>query len=356
MSIEIIAILIILLVALTLYTVLGGADFGAGVWEFNTAFRASDRERDLLYHAIGPVWETNHVWLIFVMVILFGAFPPAFASLNQALFVPLLLALVGIVFRGAAYAFRSQLKSDPDRARQTRRWVALFGFASVLAPLFLGASVGAIASGQLVFDVDGNYQGNYLTGWINPLSVFIGFFTVGLCAYSTATYMIREAQFEQRDQSTNKHLKSEILNTEISIGDLVELWRKRAFLTGIGMGILAMLGLALVATRYPELWQGLLHRGWPFILISIAAGTYSLWAIQRRVINGAVIGVSLTCASVVLGWGCAQYPFLLPDVWSAEQAASPTNVLRIILISIGVGAVFLVPALYLLFRIFKSDQ
>ena len=193
-SLEIIAILIILLIALTLYAVLGGADFGAGIWEFNTAFRASERERNLLYHAIGPVWETNHVWLIFVLVILFGAFPPAFASINQALFVPLLLALVGIVFRGAAYAFRSQLKSDPQYARQARLWVGLFGFASVLAPLFLGASVGAIASGQLAFDVDGNYQGSHLTGWINSLSVFIGFFTVGLCAYCTAAYMIREAQ------------------------------------------------------------------------------------------------------------------------------------------------------------------
>jgi cytochrome d ubiquinol oxidase subunit II len=339
----IIAVLIILLVALTLYTVLGGADFGAGVWEVNTAFKANERERNLLYHAIGPVWETNHVWLIFVMVILFGAFPPAFASLNQALFVPLLLALVGIVFRGAAYAFRSQLKGDPNRSQQTRRWVAVFGFASVLAPLFLGASVGAIASGQLAFDVEGNYQGNYLTGWINSLSVFIGFFTVGLCAYCTATYMIREAHQNENSPSTGTT-------------NLVELWRRRALLTGIGMGVLAMFGLALVATSYPELWQGLLQRGWPLILISIVAGSYSLWAIHGRIINGAVVGVSLTCASVVLGWGCAQYPDILPGVWSAEQAASPTSVLRIILISILVGAVFLIPALFLLFRIFKSDS
>ncbi len=343
MSLEIIAILIILLIALTLYAVLGGADFGAGIWEFNTAFRASERERNLLYHAIGPVWETNHVWLIFVLVILFGAFPPAFASINQALFVPLLLALVGIVFRGAAYAFRSQLKSDPQHARQARLWVGLFGFASVLAPLFLGASVGAIASGQLAFDVDGNYQGSYLTGWINSLSVFIGFFTVGLCAYCTAAYMIREAHLEALEDGHDQTI-------------LLEVWRQRALFTGIGVGILAMLGLFLVATQYGQLWQGLLQRGWPLILISVVAGTYSLWAIYRRHINGAAAGVSLTCAAVVLGWGCAQYPDLLPNVWTAEQAASPQNVLRLILISIAVGAVFLVPALFLLFRIFKSDR
>ena len=138
--------------------------------------------------------------------------------------------------------------------------------------------------------------------------------------------------------------------------ELVELWRRRALITGVGMGVLAMLGLILVATSYPALWQGLLQRGWPMIVISVVAGLYSLWAIYNRRINGAVIGVSLTCATVVLGWGCAQYPYLLPSVWTAEQAASPDNVLRLILISIGVGAVFLVPALYLLFRIFKSES
>ena len=136
-------ILIILLAALVLYVVLGGADFGAGIWEFNTQFKSSELERNMIYHAIGPVWETNHVWLIFVMVLLFGAFPPAFAAINQAIFVPLLLALVGIVFRGAAYAFRSQAKSDTAKSQA---WVFVFAFASVLAPLFLGAGVGAIAS------------------------------------------------------------------------------------------------------------------------------------------------------------------------------------------------------------------
>ena len=132
------AILIILLTALAAYAVLGGADFGAGVWEFNTAFRADERDRNLLTKAIGPVWETNHVWLIFVLVLLFGAFPPAFASMNEALFVPLLLGLVGIVFRGAAYAFRSPLKSD--RARSGHVWVVVFGLASVMAPFFLGTA------------------------------------------------------------------------------------------------------------------------------------------------------------------------------------------------------------------------
>ena len=335
MSLEITLILIILLTALALYAVLGGADFGAGVWEFNTVLRASDRQRELLYHAIGPVWETNHVWLIFILVILFGAFPPAFATLNQALFVPLLLALVGIVFRGAAFAFRSQLKSDP---RAGRIWESTFALASVLTPLFLGASVGAIASGQLKIDDAGNYQGDYLFGWINSLSVFNGFFTVGLCAYCSATYMIREASQ---------------ITEPIDRKEMVSLWRKRALYTGSFMGVLAMTGLILVATSYPELWSGMLRRGWSMILLSMIAGCFSIWAIHHCLINSSVVGVSITCSCVVFGWGFAQYPDLLPGVWSAEQAASPTPVLRIILLATLIGSLFLIPSLYLLFRVFK---
>lgn len=336
---EIVLLLIILLVALTLYAVFGGADFGAGVWEFNTALRASEEERNLLYRAIGPVWETNHVWLIFILVLLFGAFPPAFASLNQALFVPMFVALIGIVFRGSAFAFRSQLKSGPDAARRTWIWNATFALASVLAPLFLGASVGAVASGQLPFDSSGKFTGNFLTGWLNPLSIFTGFFTVGLCAYCSATYMIREAHHDDSDNKMH----------------LVLTWKRRAFVTGLVMGVLSAGGLVLVALRYDQLWQGMLQRGWPFILTSILSGIYSLWAIAGLRIGRAVFGASITSASVVIGWGFAQYPDLIPGIWSAEAAASPTVVLRVILISILVGAFFLIPSLYLLFRIFKME-
>ncbi len=331
MSIEIILLLIILLIALTLYTVLGGADFGAGVWEFNTALRATERERQLLYNAIGPVWETNHVWLIFVLILMFGAFPPAFASLNQALFVPLLLALVGIVFRGAAFAFRSQLKTAPERGRV---WVAVFALASVAAPLFLGASLGAVASGQLAFDQTGQFIGSSLLGWINPLSVFTGFFTVGLCAYGAATYMIREAHWA-------------------GARDLADVWRRRALAVGVVMGALALVGLVLVWLQYEALWSGLSRRAWPVIALSMLAGVASLWAIDRRRINSAVVGVSITSATVVVGWGVAQYPELIPGVWSAETAAAPVLVLRSILVCLIVGAAILLPSLYLLYRVFK---
>jgi len=329
-----ITILIILLVALTLYAVLGGADFGAGVWEFNTAFKSDERERDLLYHAIGPVWETNHVWLIFVLVLLFGAFPPAFAALNQALFLPLFLALVGIVFRGAAYAFRSQLKSDHSKSRI---WAIVFGVASVFAPFFLGAAIGAMASGQLQFDESGAWKGDYLFGWINPLSIFSGFFNVGMCAFAAATYMIRESRLA-------------------AMKDIESIWRFRALWVGAVMGVLAIAGLVMVWLSCPLLWEGMQSRGWPAIFASILAGFVSLWAIATNRVNLAVTGVTLTCGTFVVAWGLSQYPYILPPFWTAEASASPASVLNLILIATAVGAVFLVPALILLFMIFKSQR
>ena len=329
------AILIILLTALAAYAVLGGADFGAGVWEFNTAFQADERDRNLLTKAIGPVWETNHVWLIFVLVLLFGAFPPAFASMNEALFVPLLLGLVGIVFRGAAYAFRSPLKSD--RARSGHVWVVVFGLASVMAPFFLGTAIGALASGEMAFSDQKRFEGDYIWGWMNPLSIWCGLMTVGMCAYSAAVYMIRESRMAQETE-------------------LESLWRIRALTVGTIAGVLALAGLLLVNQQYDELWSGIVGRGWPAVGLSLVAGTLSLvWIVKRRP-NLAALGASMTCATVVVGWGLAQYPFLIPNAWHIEEAASPDSVLKLILIATGVGSIFLIPALILLFQIFKAEK
>jgi cytochrome d ubiquinol oxidase subunit II len=333
MSIEII-MLTILGAALVLYAVFGGADFGAGVWEFNTALRASERERNLLYHAIGPVWETNHVWLIFVLVLLFGAFPPAFASIHQALFVPMLLGLVGIVFRGAAYAFRSQLKSDP---RRQRMWLAIFALASVMAPFFLGAAVGALASGQLEFDPSGHFTGDHVFGWINLLSIFSGFFAVGMCVYLAATFMIRESLIADMQ-------------------DLEMVWRRRALITGLVMGVFALTGLGIITSQYPDLTTGLVQRGWPAVVVSMASGLLSLWAIWSRRLALSTIAVALATAAVVIGWQLAQYPTLVPGVWTINNAAAHPNVLRLMLLVTVVGSSLLIPSIALLLFIFKSNE
>jgi cytochrome d ubiquinol oxidase subunit II len=326
-------ILVIMTAGLTLYAVFGGADFGTGVWEFNTALGASDRERDLSYRAIGPVWEANHIWLIFVVVALFSAFPIAFAALCRALWVPLLLALVGIVFRGASFVFRTY---GEDAVRQRLLWQAVFAFASTATPFFLGACAGAVASGQMAITADGEFQGNYLTGWLGPLPLFTAFFVVGMDAYLAAVYLTREA-----------------MNAGES--DLLQLWRRRALASGLWMGVLSLAGLVLVITEAPTLWDGFRQRSWPLVALSVATGCFSLLALWRGWPRAAVGGASMTVAGVIWGWLVAQYPLLVPPAISLEAAKAPDAVLILFIWSIAAGAVILVPSLALLFYLFKSS-
>ncbi len=316
------------LLALTLYALLGGADFGAGIWEFNTALQASPRERALLYRAIGPVWEANHVWLIFVLVALFSAFPPAFAAACRALWLPLLLGLLGIVFRGAAFAFRSA--PDPD-GRRPLLWETLFAMASTAAPFFLGASAWAIASGRLAPD------GDPLLGWVNPMSIFGAFFSVAACAYLAAVYLARDARREEGP-------------------DLAELWRRRALVAGAWMGLLSAAGLALVATEAPSLWEGFRRRAAPLVVLSGAGGISSLAFLLARRETAAAAGAACAVGGVVLGWGVGQFPAILPPDFTVEGTKAPAAVLRPLAIGIGLGVALLVPSLGFLFYLFKGKR
>jgi cytochrome d ubiquinol oxidase subunit II len=324
----------VILAGLTLYALLGGADFGAGVWEFNTVLQAPEKERTLIYRAIGPVWEANHVWLIFVLVGLHTAFPPAFAAVGRALWLPLLLGLVGIVFRGVGFAFRSYAAGA---VRQQAWWGAVFAFASTAAPFFLGAACGAIASGHLAVTVSGEYTGDYVTGWLSPLSIFTAFFAVGVCAYLAAVYLTREAS--QEDDPT-----------------LTVIWRRRALASGAWMGILAMAGLAMVATDAPVLWAGFRERAWPLVGLSIVGGLCSLWALLRRHFTAAVLGAGVAVAAVIWGWGVAQYPAIIPPALTIAAARGPDTVLRAMLWSIVAGTVLLLPSLVYLFVLFKGKR
>lgn len=327
-------IAVILWLALTLYVLLGGADFGAGIWEVNLAFQASEKERALLQRAIGPVWEANHVWLIFVLVLLANAFPPAFAALSRALWLPLLLALVGIVFRGAAFAFRAYAVGA---VRQQVGWGVAFALASTAAPFFLGAAVGAAASGNLAVTPRGGFAGNYLIDWISPLALFNGFFTVGMCAYLAAVYLAREASQGGEAQLAN-------------------LWRQRALATGVWMGVLALTGLVFLITETPRLWQCFQERAWPLVLVSLVTGFASLGALWRRHYTAAVAGVATTVATVLGGWGVAQYPFLILPAITIQEAKAPKAVLWAMIGGIGVGTVLLLPSLAWLFAIFKRER
>lgn len=327
-------LLVVVFAALTIYALFGGADFGAGVWEVNTALQASPKERKLLYSAIGPVWEANHVWLIFVLVATFGAFPMAFAAICQALWLPLLLALGGIVFRGAGYALRSY--SSDDR-RQQFAWDVVFAVGSTAAPFFLGASVGALASGKLMLTDDGRFDGNFLTGWLSPMAVFSGFFVVVMCTYLAAVFLAREA-------------------SNLADEELTRIWRQRAIATGIWMGLLSLAGVVYVASDAPQLWDGFRLRSWPLVAFAIIAGFLSLHSLIRERFRIAVVAAAAAVTAVIWGWAVAQYPLLVPPSITVEDAKAPANILWLLIATIALGSLLLVPALGYLFYLFKSGS
>ncbi|MDO8526113.1 MAG: cytochrome d ubiquinol oxidase subunit II [Deltaproteobacteria bacterium] len=324
----------VLVAGIILYAILGGADFGVGVWEFGTVFQSSEKEREHLYRAIGPVWEANHVWLIFILVILFSAFPPAFAGVSRALWVPLLLALVGIIFRGVGFAFRSYAAG---LIKQQAFWGAIFSLASTATPFFLGAAFGAVASGHLLLAQDGSYSGNYFTDWISPFSIYSAFFFVGVSAYLSAVYLAREAYMANDPE-------------------LIRLWRGRAMIMGLWMGILAMVGLFIIATDAPILWKGFAESSPIFVLLSILAGIASLLALWKKHFTAAVLFSPLAVIAVTLGWAVAQYPVLIPPAITLANAKSPDTVLKAMFFGLVFGSILLLPSLGFLFYLFKGKR
>lgn len=320
----------ILLATITLYAIMGGADFGAGVWEFNTALRASEKEREQLYRAIGPVWEANHVWLLFALVMMFSAFPIAFAAISRALWIPLLLALLGIFARGIGFAFR---KYAAGAVRQQAVFGAVFAFASTSTPFFFGACAGAIASGIPVTD-RGHFTGDHIAVWTRPLPIFCAFFAVGLCSYIAAVFMCRESENDRDEQ-------------------LSELWRRRALKMGVILGVFSTGGLVLVAREAPELWTGFQSSGLPFVLTSGAAGLLSMLFVWKSRFVPAAVAASITVATVTLGWGAAQYPVLIPPNLTIASTKAPDSILWAMTIAIAGGAVVLVPSLGWLLFLFK---
>jgi len=318
---------------LTLYVVFGGADFGGGVWDALARGESHERERGLIAEAIGPVWEANHVWLIFVVTGLFAAFPEAFADLSVGLYVPFSIALAGIVLRGAAFAFRAH--GDPGTGWQ-RTWTRVFGVASIVTPVVLGMSGAAIASGRIRV-VDGVVDAGLMSAWTGPLSMVAGLLVLAMCAFLAATFLTVEAVAR-------------------NLPDLEHRFRRRALAAGIAAGALAAVGLLAIRADAPVLWKGMSDKGWPLAVLSAAGGVVSLLAIERRRYPLARVAAALAVASVVAGWGVAQWPYLIvPDV-TAHDAAAPVHSLRPIAYGFVAGAALLLPSLLVLFRVFKASR
>ena len=323
----------IMFASLGFYAVLGGADFGAGVWEFTTSLDADAKDRKLIANAIGPVWEANHVWLIFVLIIMFNGFPLAFAAISRALWFPLLFALAGIVFRGAGFVIRGYARGA-DWLRHLAG--AAFSLASTCTPFFLGMSIGALSSG-LPINADGTYAGNQLVDWLTPLSLYAGILAVGMCAYLASVFLARESY--QQDDAT-----------------LENRWRGRALATGIWVGILSWLGLIMCKLDAPLLWDGLLAKGWPLIGTSLGAGIGSLLSLRGRRYRLANLLSATAVVTVLLGWALGTYPRLVPPEITIQSAKAPNVVLWAMVVCISIGSLILFPALWWLLSIFKGDR
>jgi cytochrome bd ubiquinol oxidase subunit II len=322
----------VILAALVAYALLAGADFGGGIWDLLASGPRRDQQRDLVEHAIGPIWEANHVWLILVVVVLFTGFPPAFAAVSTTLFTPLVLLLIGIVLRGAAFTFRTY---DDHDDRIQARWGLVFSGSSILAPLLLGAIVGALASGRLRVGADGAPLSSQLAAF-SPFTAATGLFACALFAFLAATYLAVEATGPLRDD-----------------------FRRRAIGAGVATFATAAASLALSARAAPVVFAGLTARGgWSLALhlATAAAALTAFGALLGRRVRLARFAAAAQVTLIVLGWGASQFPYLVvPDVTLAS-ASAPRATQTALLAALGLGALTLFPSLYLLFRVFKGER
>ena len=323
----------VIFVALNAYAVLGGADFGGGVWDLLALGPRKARQRELIAEAIGPVWEANHVWLILAIVLLFTCFPPAFARLGTRLHIPLSLVLIGIVLRGSAFTFW-RYGADEEQ----RNWGMVFAIASLMTPLLLGTTAGAIASGAVGDGGwgSGDFSGTYVAPWLNPFALSVGMFALIAFAFLAAVYLTLEA----RDREVR------------------EDFRRRARASGVGLFLAAVVVLLLSLNRAPRVREGLIFAAWavPLHLLTAAAAITALVALWARRWRVARVAAAAQVSLILWGWALSQYPYILPPDLSIANAAAPAATLRLVLAALVAGAVLLLPSLYYLFRIFKMGN
>jgi len=314
----------VLWVGVTLYAVFGGADFGAGFWSlFAGSGERGKRARALIDWAIGPVWESNHVWLIFVLVVLWTAFSSAFSALFSTLFIPLSLAAFGIVLRGAGFAFHRLAPS----ARERRISQALFGISSLLTPFFMGTVVGAVASGRVPL---GNAEGDPVTSWLNAVSLLTGALFVATSVYLAAVFLVSDSR-------------------RAGDADLERYFTARALGAAVAAGALAVAGIFVFRADAGYIYDGLVGEALPLVIISAVCGLGVLALLRRGAHRGARALAVGAVAAVIWAWGVAQYPYLLPETLTISDGAADSSTLTEVLIVFGVAVVLVLPALGLLY-------
>jgi len=325
------AVAAILLIALVAYAVFGGADFGAGFWDLTAGdANRGARPRAVIERSIGPVWEANHVWLIFILVVTWTAFPSAYASIMLTLFVPLTIAALGIVMRGASFAFRKAVAG----LRYQRVFGGLFALSSVLVPFCMGTVAGGIASGHVP---SGGRAGDPVHSWLNPTSVVTGVLAVAVAAYLAAVYLVWDAR--RADDS-----------------EMVEYFRRRAVRAAAVSAVLAAVGLVIVHADAAYVFDGLTSRALPVALLSVVCGVGALVLLLRDAARGARMLAVAAVAGLILSWGVAQWPYLLPETVTIQEAAAPTGTMTALVIAVLLALVIVLPGFLILYSLVQHQM
>lgn len=314
----------VLVLAVTAYACGGGADYGAGFWDLLAGGpERGRRPRALIDQAMAPVWEVNNVWLIFVLVVMWTGFPAMFQAVFSALWIPLLLAVAGLVLRGAGFALRKPTR----RLAERRLYGAVFAVASLLTPFFLGAAAGGVASGRVAVG-----EASSLEAWTNPTSLLTGLMTVAAAAFLGAVFLAGDAR---------------------SFGepDLVGYFRRRALLSLVALAVLAVIGVPLTRDDAAYVHHGLTHgAGLALVCVAAACGAAAVWLLIReaaaQITRAAAVG---SVAAVVLAWGLAQRPYLLPTTMTVAEGAGATATMQWLVIVSAIAVVLVGPALVLLY-------
>jgi cytochrome d ubiquinol oxidase subunit II len=314
---------VILWVGATCYALFGGADFGAGFWDLVAGdARRGERPRALIQRALTPVWEANHVWLIFILVVLWTGFPDAFGAIMSTLYVPLALAALGIVLRGGGFAFRKSVR----RLEYRRAMGATFALSSVLTPFFMGTAVGAIAAGH----VPAGGNGDAFSSWLQPLPLLAGAMFVASCAYLAAVYLVSDAG-------------------RAGAPDLVDYFSRRALAAALVAGALAVAGIFALHSEARYIFDRLTGEGLPLVIVSGLCGLAVIGMLLRRAHRGLRPLAAGAVVAVIWGWGVAQFPYLLPTSLKVTQSAAPPDTLATVIVVFLIAAVLILPSLGLLY-------
>ena len=322
----------VMLVALVIYSLLGGADYGAGFWDLICAGVRQEEQRALIARAIQPVWEVNHIWLILVVVLTFSGFPAAFSAICLGLAAPIFLVLLGIVLRGSSYVFRAYFTGS---VRTQLYWGKVFSISSSITPLFLGVVIGAISSNAVLVK-NGVSENGFLRTWFHPFPLIVGVLSLSLFAYLSACY----------------------LTIETSDTVLQNDFRRRALISGLVSIVSAVMTYVIAGYSAKPIRDGLTHAPhvWLMELGAAIAALVAFHALWSRAYLRARIAAAAQVALIVIGWGVAQYPYLVRPELTIVNSAAPSNILSDLDIALAVGAVVLIPSLILLLLVFKTRR